>query len=91
MVFLGSDLARVRIDVHAPVCLLAVQPFPLLEDDQRDARREDGGQRDQSRHEPRKAVGEDKADDGSPRRACRPIDVAALQPHQFQRPLQPLE
>ena len=37
MVSLSSDLARVGIDVHTRRDLLAVQSYPLLEEDEHDA------------------------------------------------------
>ena len=38
-----------------------------------------------------KAVSHDEADNGTTDGSCRPIDVPALNPHEFKRPLQPLE
>ena len=59
-----------------------MQSFLLFEDDECDTRREDGGQRDQSGHESRKAVGEDEAYDGYSNRARRTVNESEQKDHQ---------
>lgn len=68
-----------------------MQPFPLFEHDKGDTRRDDRNQHDQSDHEPCETVGDYKTDDGSAGNTRRPVDVASLNPHELQRPLQTLE
>lgn len=63
----------------------------MLEDDERDARRQDDGQYHQSGHETGKAVGNDETDNGSACRTRRPVDIPSLYAHELKRPLKPLE
>ena len=79
------------IDIHSFPVTLGVQAFPLLEDDERDARRQDGGQRHQPGDESAQAVGDDEAGNGSARRSRSPVDVPALDAHELKGPLEPLE
>ena len=92
MVFLFfSQFLRVGVDIHSATVFLGMQPFPLFEHDKRNTRRDDRNQHDQSGHETHEAVGDDKSDDGSAGNARRPVDVASLNTHELQRPLQALE
>lgn len=68
-----------------------MKAFPLLEDDERDARRQDDGQYHQSGHETGKAVGNDETDNGSACRTRRPVDIPSLYAHELKGPLKPLE
>ena len=61
MVFLSSDLARVGIHIHTRNDLLAMQSFPLFEEDEHDTGRYDGCQHDKPGNETEQAVGGDKA------------------------------
>lgn len=89
--FFLSYLLRMGIDIHSFPVTLGVQAFPLLEDDERDARRQDGGQRHQPGDESAQAVGDDEAGNGSARRSRSPVDVPALDAHELKGPLEPLE
>ena len=89
--FLPSWLLRVGIDVHSARIFLGMQPLTLFEHDERNTRRQDRDQHDQPGHEPRQTVRDDEAYDGSSCCARRPVDVAALNAHELQRALQPLE
>ena len=51
MVFLSSDLARVGIHIHTRNDLLAMQSFPLFEEDEHDTGRYDGCQHDKPGNE----------------------------------------
>jgi hypothetical protein len=91
MVFLSSDLARVGIHIHTRNDLLAMQSFPLFEEDEHDTGRYDGCQHDKPGNETEQAVGGDKADNGSARRHRRLIYIPALDAQKLKRPLQSLE
>lgn len=92
MVFLFlSQLLRVGVDIHPAAIFLGMQPFPLFEHDKGDTRRDDRDQHDQPGHETHEAVGDDEANDGTADHTCRPVDVASLNTHELQRPLQTLE
>jgi len=73
------------------VLLLGVKPFLLLEEHEGCTRAEGSDEDNQACHEADEAVGKDEADDGSAYGTRRPIDVAALDAHELQRLLQPLE
>ena len=82
---------RAGIDEHALVVLFTVKPLPLFEQDKCRAAAKCHHQDYQPGKETGKAVGNDEADNGTTDGSCRPIDVPALNPHEFKRPLQPLE
>lgn len=82
---------RAGIDEHALVVLFTVKPLPLFEQDKCRAAAKCHHQDYQPGKETGKAVSHDEADNGTTDGSCRPIDVPALNPHEFKRPLQPLE
>ena len=79
------------INEHALFVLLAVQPLTLFHQDQCRTATERDHQYHQSGKEAGKTVGGDEADDGTAYCPRRPIDIPALNPHEFKGPLQSLE
>lgn len=79
------------IDEHAFVVFLAVKSLTLFEQDKCRATSKNRHQDYQPCKETGEAVSHDEAYNGTTDGSCRPVDVPALDSHEFKRPLQPLE
>ena len=88
---IGLYTSGTAIDKHSLVVILGMETFTLLQHYQCGSYRDCGDKRNKPRHETDDDIHDDESYNRATRCGCRPVDVAALQSHQFKRPLKPLE